>query len=220
MWVKGHHQHLFMFLITVYLCLQDDWRINEGYVRGGRTERWRSSSRWWRWIQPCSFLKKQGTSHKSLRRYDVSISVMYYRDLLQLKWCLKVWQILAENGYSFHDCVGKWVKNVCIKNELSVFPFIQFVGKCLSIKGKGALEGIAYLWQEAMDLQHLNAPSSVCLYWSESSLFIIRPLLNITMSFPSIQSSLHVWLIISLLDFLIFTKDPIHAVFSVSNDVL
>lgn len=31
-----------------------------------------------------------------------------------------------------------------IKSKLSVFVFTKFVGKCLSIKGKGALEGIAY----------------------------------------------------------------------------
>lgn len=40
-------------------------------------------------------LKKRGTNHKSLRKYDVSISVMYYRDLLQLKWCLKVWKDIS-----------------------------------------------------------------------------------------------------------------------------
>lgn len=39
-----------------------------------------------------------------------------------------------------------------------------------------------------MDLQHLNAPSFVCLYWSEFASVIIRPLLNSMMSFPLIQN--------------------------------
>lgn len=38
------------------------------------------------------------------------------------------------------------------------------IGNFLSIKGKGALEGIAYWQHEAMDLQHLNAPLSDFLF--------------------------------------------------------
>lgn len=39
-----------------------------------------------------------------------------------------------------------------------------------------------------MDLQHLNAPSFVCLYQSEFASIMTSPLLNSMMSFPLIQS--------------------------------
>lgn len=61
-------------------------------------------------------------------------------------------------------------------NQYLFLIFMKFVVKCLSIKGKGALEGLACWQEEAMDLQCLNAPSFVSSYGSKFASSLIRPL--------------------------------------------
>lgn len=77
--------------------------------------------------------------------------------------------------------------------------FLKFVGNYLSMKGKGALEGIAYYWEkQAIDLQHFIAPLFV------STQVNLPHLLSTSLKFNDVISSywvsffkMHIWLTLS-----------------------